>query len=181
MIKKQTIVALNGSASSNASNLSILKRLTEMANGTFEILIVDDLSVLPHFKTELTTNNTPQQILDFRALLQHADALLICTPEYVFSIPSGLKNALEWCVSTTVLSDKPTGLITASANGEKAHAQLQLIMETLQAKFTTHTTLLIQGVKGKVSKEGDSIDPLTRKQLQQFMHAFQNLVLTKHS
>nr|WP_298555227.1 NAD(P)H-dependent oxidoreductase [uncultured Algibacter sp.] len=32
----------------------------------------------------------------------------MCTPEYVFSIPSGLKNTIEWCVSTNAFSNKPT-------------------------------------------------------------------------
>ncbi|WP_262886208.1 NADPH-dependent FMN reductase [Sphingobacterium sp. 18053] len=36
----------------------------------------------------------------------------MCLPEYIFSIPSGLKNSIEWCISTTVFSDKPVGIIT---------------------------------------------------------------------
>jgi NAD(P)H-dependent FMN reductase len=39
-------------------------------------------------------------------------------------LTSGLKNAIEWCVSTTVFSDKPIGLITASASGQKGHEDL---------------------------------------------------------
>jgi len=63
--------------------------------------------------------------------------------EYVFSIPNGLKNVIEWCVATTVFADKPSGLITASANGQKGHEELLLIMKTAMAKFTSETTLLI--------------------------------------
>jgi len=37
-----------------------------------------------------------------------------------------LKNAIEWCVSTTVFTDKPTGIITASASGANGHAKLKL-------------------------------------------------------
>lgn len=74
---------------------------------------------------------------------------MISTPEYIFSIPSGLKNAIEWCVSTNVFSDKPLGLITASANGLKGHEVLQMIMRTLETRFNENTLLLIQGIKGK--------------------------------
>ena len=69
---------------------------------------------------------------------------MICTPEYIFSLPSGLKNAIEWCVATTVFSEKPIGVITASADGQKGHEELQMIIKTVMARFTTETTLLIQ-------------------------------------
>ena len=69
--------------------------------------------------------------MHFRKSIEEADAVLICTPEYVFSLPGILKNALEWTVSTTVFSDKPTALLTASSSGEKAHESLLLVMKTL--------------------------------------------------
>ncbi|WP_363317949.1 NAD(P)H-dependent oxidoreductase [uncultured Algibacter sp.] len=46
--------------------------------------------------------------MDFRNKIENADGIVICTPEYVFSIPSGLKNTIEWCVSTNAFSNKPT-------------------------------------------------------------------------
>src|SRR5690606_15804926 len=93
-----------------------------------------------------------------------------------FSIPSGLKNALEWCVSTTVFSDKPTGLITASASGQKGHEELQLIMKTVMAAFTEETILLIQGVKGKINDKGEITDTKTRGDLTKFIKSYKNVV-----
>ena len=104
--------------------------------------------------------------------MKKADGILICTPEYIFSIPSGLKNAFEWCVSTTVFSDKPIGLITASAGGQKGQEELELIMKPLMAKFTDETTLLISGVKGKINERGEITDNKTLKDLTNFIDAF---------
>jgi len=101
--------------------------------------------------------------------------MIICTPEYVFSIPSGLKNAIEWCVSTNIFSAKPTGLITASASGKKGHEELQLIMQTVMARFTAGTTLLIQGIKGKINEQGEITDNKTKDELLQFVEAFMKL------
>jgi hypothetical protein len=36
---------------------------------------------------------------------------------------------LEWCISTNVFSDKPVAVITGSANGEKGHEELLLILK----------------------------------------------------
>nr|WP_288933719.1 NAD(P)H-dependent oxidoreductase [uncultured Allomuricauda sp.] len=112
--------------------------------------------------------------------MANADGIIICTPEYVFSIPSGLKNAIEWCVATVVFSDKPIGLITASASGEKGHEELKLIMKTVQTIFTEDTTLLIQGIKGKITVEGEITDDETERKLKKFMRSFKELTKTNN-
>lgn len=175
MIEKKNIIGICGSASRNSVNLSILKLIAELENSNFNMEIIDDLTELPHFKTELTDKNVPEIIVEFRNRIANADGIIICTPEYVFSIPSGLKNMIEWCVSTTVFSDKPIGLITASASGINGHEELKLIMETVQTNFTAETTLLIQGVKGKVDKEGQITNENMEIELLKFVKSFKNL------
>lgn len=73
-------------------------------------------------------------------------------------------------------SDKPTGLITASANGEKGHEELQLIMITIMADFESETTLLIPGIKGKVNERGEIQDDKTREELSIFIDSFKELI-----
>ncbi|WP_158974974.1 NADPH-dependent FMN reductase [Cellulophaga sp. L1A9] len=173
MTKKKNIIGICGSASPSSANLSILNWIANAEKANFNLELVEDLTQLPHFNTALTDENVPEQIVAFRAKIAHADGIIICTPEYIFSIPSGLKNMIEWCVSTTVFIDKPVGLITASASGLKGHAELKLIMETIQTKFIDQTTLLIQGVKGKVSKDGKIMDKQTEEELNLFIDAFE--------
>ncbi|MFT3901602.1 MAG: NADPH-dependent FMN reductase [Niabella sp.] len=170
MMKK--IFVINGSASSNSSNQKLIDNFADLTKEDFSLTVFNDLKKLPHFTPELSVAGTPKAILDFRQDIETADGILICTPEYVFSIPSGLKNAIEWCVSTTVFSNKPTGIITASANGEKGHEELQLIMRTVMAKFTADTTLLIQGIKGKINEQGHITDNKTKDDLTKFITAF---------
>lgn len=169
------IFVINGSASGNSSNQKLIDNFSHLTKGFFSLTVFNALKTLPHFDPELSADNTPKEILDFRRSIEKADGVLICTPEYVFSIPSGLKNAIEWCVSTTVFSDKPVGLITASANGEKGHEELQLIMKTITAKFTTATTLLVQGIKGKIDEQGYITDNKTKEDLIKFTNAFKDL------
>ena len=177
MVKRKNIIGICGSASPNSGNLALLKHLAELGKTEFDLHIIDNLFELPHFRTDLTDINIPKKIVSFRNQIANADGIIICTPEYVFSIPSGLKNAIEWCVSTVVFSDKPIGLITASASGEKGHEELKLIMKTVQTVFTEDTTLLIQGVKGKVNNEGKITNETTEAELKKFMQSF--IKLTK--
>ncbi len=176
MTKRKEIFAICGSASRNSANLAILKVMAELGKSDLDLRIFDELAELPHFRTELTDKNVPEKIIELRNTIAKADGVIICTPEYVFSIPSGLKNAIEWCVSTTVFSDKPIGLITASASGVKGHEELKLILKTVQANFADDTTLLIQGIKGKVNKEGKILDNKTERELEKFVLCFRNLI-----
>ena len=176
MIAKKKVIGICGSASRNSGNMAILKIIAESEKSDLDVDIIEDLAQLPPFRTELTTNNVPEKIIDVRNKIANADGIIICTPEYVFSVPSGLKNLIEWCVSTTVFADKPVGLITASANGEKGHEELKMIMNTLQTMFTDETTLLIQGIKGKVSGDGKITDVNTENQLRKFIQSFKELI-----
>lgn len=176
MANYKNIFVINGSASQNSSNEKLIDNFARLTKEIFCLTIFNGLKDLPHFDPESSIENTPKAILALRDSIKKADGILICTPEYVFSIPSGLKNAIEWCVSTTVFSDKPIGLITASANGEKGHEELQLIMKTLMARFTEKTTLLIQGVKGKISGSGEITDSQTLQDLINFIEAYNSLL-----
>jgi NAD(P)H-dependent FMN reductase len=176
VIDKKKILAIIGSASINSANLKLVEQIKTLTNEYFDLTIYIDLKSLPHFDPQLSSDHPPPQIIDFRKAIEQANGLLICTPEYIFSIPSGLKNAIEWCIATTVFMDKPTGLITASAHGQKGHEELQMIMQTAMAKFTNETTLLIQGISGKFDQKGNLVDTETQIQLHSFIEAFKNLV-----
>ncbi|MBI3137961.1 MAG: NAD(P)H-dependent oxidoreductase [Sphingobacteriales bacterium] len=176
MPKKQTLFIIVGSAARQSANLQLAEYFARLNAGQFELTLFNDLKTLPHFDPDLSADAPPEAIVRFRNEIEKADGILISTPEYVFSIPSGLKNAIEWCVSTTVFSGKPTGLITASANGQKGHEELKLIMKTVMARFTDETTLLIQGIKGKINEEGGITDSRTKEALAKFSAAFSQLV-----
>ena len=178
MTEKKNILAILGSASSNSSNLKLVEKIASLTSKEFNLTIYSDLKTLPHFDPVLSSDNPPKQIIEFRKSIDQADGIIICTPEYVFSIPSGLKNAIEWCISTTIFSEKPSGLITASASGQKGHEELQLIMKTAMAKFTNETTLLIQGVKGKFDEQNNLKDIETTEKLNVFIDAFKLLLVS---
>ena len=175
MVKKKILIII-GSASKNSSNLRLMENFIALTGDGFECRVMDSLASLPHFDPELAVDHTPKSISTIRALIEDSDGVIICTPEYIFSIPSGLKNLLEWCVSTTVFSDKPIGIITASAQGEKGHEELQLIMRTLMAKFHPENTWLIQGIKGKINAEGEIIDDQIRMALADFINNYDILL-----
>lgn len=176
MADRKNILAIIGSAGENSANLKLVEKIKDLTADDFCLTIFNELKSLPHFDPQLAADKPPREVIAFRDKIERSDAFLICTPEYVFSIPAGLKNAIEWCIATTVFTNKPCGLITAAANGQKGHEQLQLIMKVAMARFTPQTTLLLQGIKGKFDDQDQLTDPETGKKLQDFIAAFKTLV-----
>lgn len=175
---KKKVFAICGSTRTQSANLTILEHIAAITSKELDVEIYKDLAALPHFNPDHDKEKAPPIVEELRSKIKNADGVIICTPEYVFSLPGALKNAIEWCVSTTVFSEKPVALITASASGAKAHESLQLVMKTIYADVRQETQLLIQGAKGKVNKDGIITDETLQKQLKDlagfFIQQFEN-------
>lgn len=169
---KNKILAICGSSRNNSTNEIILKAIASLYADQLDFLIYKQLSELPHFNPDLDIEAVPFAVKEFRKRIEDADGVLICTPEYVFSLPGSLKNALEWTVSTTLFSEKPVAFIVASALGEKTFDSLLLIMKTLQATIHEKSALLIQGAKSKVENRDQISDEKTLLQITKLMDSF---------
>jgi chromate reductase len=150
----RNILAISGSLRKRSTNLTIIENIAEIFAGRISVTIYDGLARLPHFNPDLEQAAPLAEVEDFRRRIREADGVLICSPEYVFSIPGTLKNALEWTVGTSDFAGKSTALITASASGEKAHESLLLVLQTIEAKISEKTALLISGARAKVDPNG---------------------------
>lgn len=157
-MKKKLILAISGSTKANSTNELILRTIAEIYSERLEFEIYTEIAELPHFNPDLETGEPPASVKKFRALIEKADGVLISTPEYVFSLPGSLKNALEWTVSTVIFSDKPTAFIIAAASGEKAFESLGLILKTIGAKVAENSKLIIKAAKGKFDSQGEISD-----------------------
>ena len=174
MLKK--ILAISGSTRKNSANESILQTIKEVYGETLDVQMYDAIGTLPHFNPDPYPDEIPNPVLLFRKLVEEADGVIICSPEYVFSLPAVLKNALEWTVSTTIFSDKPVALIVASGLGEKAFDQLILIMKTLQAKIGDNATLLLQGARSKINNQGKIEDKKTLSEIDTLIRSLMSAI-----
>lgn len=160
-----SILAISGSTRPNSVNEQIIKWLAWHYRAIANITLYNQIAELPHFRSDLIEDKAPAPVKTFYEAIGGADAVLICTPEYVFSLPGSLKNALDWTVSTTLFTEKPTALIVASSSGARAFESLQLIMTTLGSRIPEEARLLISAVKTKVTDQGQPLDKTLAQQL----------------
>ncbi len=168
------IFAISGSTRKGSSNEAILNFIAKAYQDKIELELFKGIETLPHFNPDCTDDNLSEAVRAFRERILHADGVIICSPEYVFSLPGSLKNALEWCVSTTVFSGKATAIIVASSLGEKAFESLDLVLTTMEATIAEQSKLLISGVKRKVTNAGQIVDAETRSKIDDLMTSLLN-------
>ncbi|TGM38023.1 NADPH-dependent FMN reductase [Leptospira biflexa] len=169
---KPKLLAISGGISPTSYNQKILQYIKHRFSSHCELILFHEIDQFPFFVSGLSDEKIPEIVKHFLREVENADGVIICSPEYVFSIPGVLKNALEWVVSSVVFTDKPVALITAASVGEKAHESLLLVLKTIGAQLSENTNLLVSGVKGKVSLDGQITDRPTELAINQLMKAF---------
>ena len=155
-MKRKKILAISGSTKKGSSCEKVLNVLSERHNDIFDLEIFNHLDQLPHFNPD-QSEHPPENIRMIRSAIETADGVVFCTPEYVFSLPGSLKNIIEWSVSTTIFTSKPTAMIIAATSGEKAFESLELILKTIESRLAEDCKVLIKGVKGRFN-ERDELD-----------------------
>jgi NAD(P)H-dependent FMN reductase len=175
-MRKKKILAIPGSTKANSTNELMLRAIAKHYGESLNFEIYTEIAELPHFNSDLDNENPPATVKKFRELIEKADGVIISTPEYVFSLPGAMKNALEWTVSTTIFSDKPTAFIIAAASGEKAFESLDLILKTIGAKVGEHSKLIIKAAKGKFNPDGELIDKSTLRDIEVVIRSLVNSV-----
>lgn len=173
------ILAISGSIRASSSNTLLVRAIARLAPPDMEITLYEGLADLPHFTPDLDGDNPPASVHALRKLLQEADAVLICTPEYAFGVPGSLKNALDWTVSSSEFWHKPVAAISASplpTGGDKAHASLLLTLTALGANVPEGAKLTVPTVTKKLNASGDIVDPETTQALKSVLDALAHTI-----
>ena len=162
------VVGISGSLRKNSYNTSALKAAKElMPEGmTMEFA---DISQLPLYNQDVEASGVPEIILQFREQIRNAHALVIASPEYNYSIPGGLKNAIDWASrppKENALNGKTLAIIGAST-GMLGTARMQYHLRQV-AVFTNmfpvnKPEVFITKATEKFDKDGKLTDEITRK------------------
>lgn len=138
---ERSVLVLSGSTRAASSNTAFARTAAAHPPAGAAVSAFTDLIGLPHFDPDLDRDPLPAPVAALRVLLAEADVVVVCTPEYAGALPGAFKNALDWTVGSTVLSDKPVAWITVAADarrGEGAHAELATVLRYVQARVLPH-------------------------------------------
>jgi chromate reductase len=132
----KTILCMSGSLREASSASAVLRAVTSALEGEARFEFAD-IGELPHYNADL---GSPDNVATFIKAVGDADGVLFVTPEYNYSVPGVLKNAIDWAsrpAYQSVFKDKPAFVISVSGGalgGVRAQAHLKYILNAMLAK-----------------------------------------------
>jgi chromate reductase len=147
------ILGIPGSLRQASYNKAALKAAQELlpAGATLEIFGLDGI---PPFNED-DERALPPRVVELKAPVREADAILIATPEYNYSVPGVLKNAIDWAsrpYGDNVWDGKPVALMGASPGPQgTARAQYHLRQSFVFLNLT-YSVPVIAAARGDTRK-----------------------------
>ena len=177
MSKMCNILGIAGSLRRESYNRSALRAATQLvpAGATIEIFELDGI---PGFNQD-DEQHPPAKVVELKARIRGADALLFVTPEYNYSIPGVLKNAIDWASrpqGDNAWSGKPAAIMGASIGAigtARAQYHLRQVFVSLNVYAINQHEVMIGNAAAKFDAEGTLTDEATRERIRQLL---QNLM-----
>jgi len=175
MGKAIKVLAFAGSLRKGSYNKALIRAAVEVAPENVSIEIFD-LEGIPPFNLEFVTNS-PQRVVDFKEKIRNADALLIATPEYNYSIPGVLKNAIDYASrpkEDTPLEGKPVAIMSASTGrfgGARAQYHLRQVFVFLNMQPVNRPEVMLSDASHNVDADGKLTNEQTRQLIRQLLEA----------
>ena len=171
------VLSICGSLRKGSYNRMALKVAAELkpAGMTLETF---DIAPIPVYDEDVRQAGFPRPVQEFRDRIAAADALLIATPEYNYSVPGVLKNAIDWASRPPdqPLNLKPVALMGASMGiGGTIRSQLHLrqVCVGLNMLVLNKPEVLIAQAQNKFDGEGHLTDDMTRGFIRDLMVALE--------
>ena len=169
------IVGFTGSLRRGSYNKSALRTAAALLPEGTELEIID-LSGLPFLNEDVEAAGVPEVVLRFKEQLAGCDGVLIATPEYNYSIPPVLKNALDWASrgDKPPLSGKPLAIMSASPGmfgGARAQYHLRQVCVQLNLIPLNRPEVMIAAAHTKINEEGVLTDERSRQAVKGLLEA----------
>jgi chromate reductase, NAD(P)H dehydrogenase (quinone) len=175
MEKIITILGFAGSLRKDSYNKSLLRAALELVPAGAKLEIVD-LEGIPLFNQDLE-NQPSEKLKEFKIKIRSADAILIAAPEYNYSIPGVLKNAID-CASRpygdNAFDGKPVAIMGASVGmlgSARAQYHLRQSCVFLNMHPINQPEMMVPFAQDKFDKEGKLIDQKTREKIRELLES----------
>ena len=177
MNQKVHILGFAGSLRKQSYNKAILAAAVETLPDDAS-LEVFDLEGIPPFNQDIELQ-PPDKVKEFKAKIRAADAILIATPEYNYSIPGVLKNTIDWAsrpYGDNAFDGKPVAVMGASIGTlgtARAQYDLRRSFVFLNMLPLNQPEVMVAFAQDKVDSNGRVTDEKTRKRIKELL---ENLV-----
>src|SRR3954453_776013 len=162
------LLLICGSLRAESTNSSLLRTVESLLPGHVVADAFEAMGQLPHCNPDHDVDPLPAAVIDLRARIQRADAILFSTPEYAGAMPGSLKNLLDWTVGGVEITDKRAGWINISPNPDGAartYESLTTVLRYTGANIVDAACVRIPVLRTSIDPDGLIEDPSLRAQI----------------
>jgi chromate reductase len=173
MERKVNILGFAGSLRKGSYNKALLRAALELVPEGARLEIFD-LEGIPPYNQDME-NQPSEKVKEFKAKIRAADAILIATPEYNYSIPGVLKNAIDSAsrpYGDNAFEHKPVAIMGASPGmmgTARAQYHLRQCFVFLTCFALNQPEVMVSFAQEKIDKEGKVTDQKTREKIRQLL------------
>jgi chromate reductase len=168
-----SVLGICGSVRKASTNRYLLRAIGEAMPAGSSLALYDSIE-LPIFNSDLAD---PPPVIALKDAIAAADGVIFAVPEYNYSIPGGLKNALDWVSrppATSPMRGKPIALCGAASGMSgtiRAQLHLRQMLVYSDAPCMNQPEVLIPRAQDRFDGEGRLVDESTRVLLAKFAAA----------
>jgi chromate reductase len=169
------ILGFVGSLRKGSYNKALMRAAVALAPDDAAIEVFD-LKGIPPFNQDLE-RQPPQTVKAFKAKIRKADAILIATPEYNYSVPGVLKNAIDWAsrpYGDNAFEGKPVALMSASIGslgGARAQYHLRQSFVFLDMHPLNRPEVMMPFAEDNIDAEGNVTNEQTKQLIRELLEA----------
>ncbi|MGF1608098.1 MAG: NADPH-dependent FMN reductase [Kiloniellales bacterium] len=161
-----SVLGLSGSLRRGSFNAMLIRAAQELTPDGMTIEPFD-LAEIPLYNEDVRQQGLPAPVVALRERIAAADALLIATPEYNYSIPGVLKNAIDWASRPPdqPFDGKPVAIMGASPGRlgtARAQYHLRQAFVFLNALLLNKPEVMVAGANDLFDESGRLTDQATR-------------------
>ena len=173
MATQLRFLGISGSLRKQSLNTALLRNAQDLLPGGVTLEMAD-LSVIPLYNGDIEATGIPESVMQLRRQVEQADAVVLATPEYNYSIPAVMKNAIDWLTRSgnpTILSGKPVAVMGAGGGMGTSRAQYHLrqVLVYTNALVINKPEVFVTQAAGKFDAEGRLHDEPTRAVLAEML------------
>lgn len=177
------VVTLLGSLRKGSFNAMVARSLPGLAPAHMHVQALPSIGDIPLYDADVQEQDGfPQTVEAIAEQIRNADGLIIVTPEYNYSVPGGLKNAIDWLsrLPEQPLAGKPVLIQTSSMGvigGARCQYHLRQILVFLDAMVMNKPEFMGGAIQNKVDAQtGEVVDQGTRDHLKGQLAAFAEFI-----
>jgi chromate reductase len=175
MTEAVKVLGFAGSLRKQSYNRSALRAAAKLVPAGIA-LETFDLSGLPPFNED-HEKDPPAPVRQFKVAVKKADAILIVTPEYNYSVPGVLKNAIDWAsrpYGDSAWNAKPVAIMGASIGmlgTGRAQYHLRQMFVFLNMFPLNQPEVMIANADEKFDEQGNLKDDKTAQKIRELLEA----------